>query len=588
MYEKQVSHFSPLKKTVVLLGLFYPLIYLFSGCSRDVSKPLNIVPFKSLNYCFESSCMVKYKNFNDISEKRNGKNILMVEIPLPNNLKSDSCLYLPHVMEIFEIYLDGKKIYATGNIEEAKGVLFYGLEWHIIPIPETVKNKKLIMKVYSSNRFLIGPVKNTIALGTEEEIFNRMILDDMPRIMISSIFFFISILSFISWTIFKKEVVFYYSFLNILFSVFTFNLTDIHQLYYHNPALTILTWDISITAIIITFNIFFQSIFYKYRFYFYMNVILLVFSVIKFVVTGLNSFNEWTIVQNILFIFISLSVPFFCFKIFIEEKNYNALLLGLIVIFAPLVGILESFTNNFQHSMESSVPYVFFFSSIFLGTVTVKHYSDLINTNLNLLKKIQLEHEALEKLKYSNLQSRMSPHFFFNVLNILHSYILTKPRLAYKALQSISRYFRYLSEFDQDKMVPLKEELTFIENYIELMQLRFGKKIHYETDIKCDELNLRIPPLTVQPLVENAFKHGLRNNHDGFIKLQISEQNGNFEITVLNSGEGIKAEFSNSKTYANIAERLKYHYNNVEVFIIMNEKNISGTTQKITFSQRKQ
>ena len=120
--------------------------------------------------------------------------------------------------------------------------------------------------------------------------------------------------------------------------------------------------------------------------------------------------------------------------------------------------------------------------------------------------------DALKKEKLiadlNALKSQINPHFLFNSLNNIYALSLTKSDRAPKAIMQLSELLRYNLYHTHEALVPVKDELEMVGRYIELQKMRFTQppKVVFEIDV--DQQNIEIPPMLLQPLFENAFKHG--------------------------------------------------------------------------------
>ncbi|MCB0633548.1 MAG: histidine kinase, partial [Lewinella sp.] len=145
----------------------------------------------------------------------------------------------------------------------------------------------------------------------------------------------------------------------------------------------------------------------------------------------------------------------------------------------------------------------------------------------------------------SALQAQMNPHFIFNCLNSIQNFIASGDKQ--NAMQYLSRFatlVRSTLNASVQDTITLEEELLVIENYLELEKLRFGKKFEYEVkvDPQIDQFDTCIPPLLIQPFVENAILHGFNfedKNKTGRILIAYERDNGLLRITVRDNGIGI-------------------------------------------------
>lgn len=125
-----------------------------------------------------------------------------------------------------------------------------------------------------------------------------------------------------------------------------------------------------------------------------------------------------------------------------------------------------------------------------------------------LLKAERLEREKAQ-VQFDTLKNQLNPHFLFNALTSLNSLIQNNPALATQFLQHLSKVYRYVLQHKEESMVSLQTELEFIRNYIFLAETRFDKALKIEVRVDDRYLDKRIVPVTLQVLLENAFKHNV-------------------------------------------------------------------------------
>jgi ligand-binding sensor domain-containing protein/two-component sensor histidine kinase len=151
--------------------------------------------------------------------------------------------------------------------------------------------------------------------------------------------------------------------------------------------------------------------------------------------------------------------------------------------------------------------------------------------------------QKLAESEMQTLRSQMNPHFMFNTLNSINSYIIqNKTALASEYLTTFSKLMRSILDLSKQETVPLEKEINALKMYIELEALRLENKFDYSIiiDKNIDEQSTDIPSLMLQPFVENAIWHGLHNKNDkGFIGINISELNaGQIVVTIEDDGIG--------------------------------------------------
>jgi two-component system LytT family sensor kinase len=148
-----------------------------------------------------------------------------------------------------------------------------------------------------------------------------------------------------------------------------------------------------------------------------------------------------------------------------------------------------------------------------------------------------------KEMQISLLKSQINPHFLFNTLNSISTLIHSSKDQARKVLTQLSDIFRYALESHSGKLVKLAHEIEFIENYIRIQQVRFGDRLHFDMQVDPSCLDLSIPPMILQPLVENSVKYGIAPKEEGgTINLIVRYQNGAVFFEVRDDGLGINAK----------------------------------------------
>ncbi|SNS21698.1 Histidine kinase [Belliella buryatensis] len=163
----------------------------------------------------------------------------------------------------------------------------------------------------------------------------------------------------------------------------------------------------------------------------------------------------------------------------------------------------EPFSYSFQNLLLTSG--FAFRINLFLNCVNAIIYFS------NRYREKAVEAEKLHSLNIEaqlvSLNSQVNPHFFFNNLSTISSLIHEDPKLADEYLQKLSIIYRHILSTRDKELIPLKEELTFLDNYISLLSIRFQKSLKFSKNISEDCKDLFLPPSVLQLLVENVVKH---------------------------------------------------------------------------------
>ena len=197
------------------------------------------------------------------------------------------------------------------------------------------------------------------------------------------------------------------------------------------------------------------------------------------------------------------------------------------------------------------------------------------------------------KLKY--LQAQINPHFLFNTLNAgAQLAMMEGADRTYTYVQRVADFFRYNIKKDQDE-VTLAEEISLVDTYIYILNVRFAGDIHFTKEIDESLLNVKLPGMTLQPIVENSVNYGIRNiDWQGEIKLKVYRQDDTVCISIKDNGIGISKEKlekilsgkyhadegltdSNGVGLDNVINRLNLYFGENDVIDIISEGENKGT-----------
>ncbi len=174
----------------------------------------------------------------------------------------------------------------------------------------------------------------------------------------------------------------------------------------------------------------------------------------------------------------------------------------------------------------------FFLLLIGIGFYWYKARIKLRETTQNL-EKTQLQQRFL--------RTQLNPHFFFHALTSIESYIYSNDKIkAAGFLQSFSKLMRNILESSDVDFVPLQNDIDFIEKYIELQQLSNSFQFNYQINISpnLNAQDILVPPMLIQPFVENAILHGALSREDGLVEIDYAKNGNQVEITITDNGEG--------------------------------------------------
>jgi len=200
---------------------------------------------------------------------------------------------------------------------------------------------------------------------------------------------------------------------------------------------------------------------------------------------------------------------------------------------------------------------------------------NIFSSQLELARLEEADLQAM-KAEMRALQAQINPHFLFNAINTIVSLVRTSPESARSLLLHLSDFFRMNMHNSKD-MITIKEEILRIRAYLKIEKARFGDKLQVKYDLE-GELEDEIPPLIIQPLVENAVKHGINKSIDGgCVTISVKESAQGILLSVEDNGIGMsEAELERIRQYneesgigfSNVHKRLKTLYGNYAQFMI--------------------
>ena len=186
--------------------------------------------------------------------------------------------------------------------------------------------------------------------------------------------------------------------------------------------------------------------------------------------------------------------------------------------------------------------------------------------NTRIQRKLEDQEHALMQARVDALTSQINPHFLFNTLNTVSSLVRFDPDTARTVILKLSNILRRRLKA-QVHFSPLKQELEFVDDYLDIEVVRFGReKLQIRKEIEPEALDTVVPSMILQPLVENAIRHGIAPKIEGgTITLRAHRRNGRLRVEVADDGVGIPPEkqtgiYESGIGISNVRERLKVLY----------------------------
>ncbi len=235
----------------------------------------------------------------------------------------------------------------------------------------------------------------------------------------------------------------------------------------------------------------------------------------------------------------------------LAKLNYP-LAVALLLLIETLVALLFRWWLELISPFDQPIQlwqYAFFF--VFATGVTLLYF-DLRARALS---------PALTEARLQALQARIRPHFLFNSMNAVLSLIRSEPKRAERMLEDMSELFRVLMA-DNRKLTPLADELMLCRRYLEIEQIRLGDRLVVNWQVDAMPMDALVPPLILQPLVENAVYHGIEpRDSPGELRIVIEPKGNQVVIRLTNPFQPGSTNVSgNRMAIANIKERLQLHF----------------------------
>jgi two-component system LytT family sensor kinase len=159
---------------------------------------------------------------------------------------------------------------------------------------------------------------------------------------------------------------------------------------------------------------------------------------------------------------------------------------------------------------------------------------------IRLDRKLEEQSRLLMEARFDALQRQINPHFLFNTLNSIASLIRSKPELARQMIVKLANILRVLLK-DREAFVPLSEELAFTDDYLDIEVVRFGEKLRVVKEISDDTLDVVVPSMLLQPLIENSIKHGLEPRiSGGTVTLRSRLEGARLVVEIEDDGVGME------------------------------------------------
>jgi sensor histidine kinase YesM len=236
-----------------------------------------------------------------------------------------------------------------------------------------------------------------------------------------------------------------------------------------------------------------------------------------------------------------------------------------------IVAALESNQEDYLEFLNSSLPWRAIIGVFFYLVFILLYYISLYYEDLQQKLKIESRlNNLVKEAELNALKAQINPHFLFNSLNSISSLTMTNPEKAQEMVIKLSDFLRYSLSHNRNEKTTLRNELENTERYLDIEKVRFGKRLKYISNVEASSFEVQIPNMILQPLFENAIKHGVYNSvEEVLVELNCGIKDGFLHIRLTNDfdpeaarpkGEGIGLQ--------NIRNRLQLIYQRNDLFEI--------------------
>jgi len=251
----------------------------------------------------------------------------------------------------------------------------------------------------------------------------------------------------------------------------------------------------------------------------------------------------------------------------------------VITKFIMLLVIAEE--NNYQAYWDATFPYRIGTGIFIYGLIILSYYLFISLTNLSEknAKEAKLEN-LLKEIEIKMLRSQINPHFLFNCLNSISSLTITDPEKAREMVIKLSDFMRYALSKKDEQPVSLRSELENLRLYLDIEKVRFGERLSIEENNEENCLDTKIPVMLLQPLIENAVKHGVYESTESVrISTQTKIIDNHVTITITNNYDTSSSSKRGTGTgLMNVARRLELFYGNKASIRTLKEEGLYTVT----------
>jgi len=464
---------------------------------------------------------------------------------------NDPALSIKTVSAAYRLYANGQLITEVGKVSDELSRFQADYRQLIVDLPSDSRELELIVQVANLN-YIRGGLRDTWVFGSKQVLAHqKMVLLASQLVVIGGVLG-VGFYHFLLFFLQKKNK------MTLLFGLLCF-ITALRALVWGETPLMVIFPMLSIqTGIIIEYITLYNLLPLMIVFVFSLYPLdvnkkslalillpTLFFEVLLMAPAGIRaSFNGYS---NILMLFQMIYILYILLKVVLRRRD-NALLLLTSISFFIFTILADSLHYKGVSSMNLSYMFLYGNAAVIIAMAFIQaqqqadSHQKLIFYNENLIEADRLKDEIMAS-EMSFLQAQIKPHFLYNALSAIANVCEIDGKKAGKLIIDLALYLRKSLEFNHlNKMDTIEKELEFIDTYFNIEQARFGQKIRLQKELAIP-LDSQILVLTLQPLVENAVRHGIsKKPGGGIVIVRMKKIDEEIQIEIEDNGVGIASE----------------------------------------------
>lgn len=475
---------------------------------------------------------------------------------LPNDCSKVNALFYRSLHQRVVVSIDDEIIYIYDTDETRMFGLANPRKLNIINLPQGIENKKISITISTPYPKYSGYFSD-VEIGEATQVV-RLMYDKYIGGYIFSIIIMALVICFVLvnflFLIFKintKSMIFIL--LSGLFvGLWLFGDSKLITVYASGFFTNQLKY-VSLMVFILLFSLYLRKIsVLKYQKIFDIITVISVVNICVQCIFYLANISDYVIFSPLSLIIILIQFLFYVLNCYSKIKNRTKegklklrTIFEFIVVIALFIATLANIILN--HIANYNLNNVL--GILFLVLIIIVYIKNIISI-LNKAVESTLYKERFKEAQNYLIQSQMKPHFIFNTLAAIRTLIVSSPKTAYEMTTNFSKYLRAnINKIGPGEKVTFAQELDHIKAYLAIELERFKNRLNVEYDIECDDF--LIPPLSIEPLVENAVKHGVcKKVKGGTVKISSKEYEDRYVVIVEDDGVGFDVDILDSDTKA--------------------------------------